>query len=111
MCNFMVQGRGGGLGEAGIAAVYPPGRRPPGQGLDPSYLAVQLRKLQKKQKGMLHELQATAAREAFWQSSSQSAEKALDEVHTQVWQVLRHTLCMLFFKMQSFLAALASRLC
>ena len=51
---------------------------------------------------MLHELQATAAREAFWQSSSQCAEKALDEVNTQVWWVSRHTLCMLSFPSVSF---------
>ena len=102
----MVQGKGGGLGEAGIAAVYPLGRQPQGQRLDPAFLAVQLRKLQKKQKSMLHELQATAAREAFWQSSTQRAEKALDEVNTRVWRVLRHTLRFLFFQMVLFQAVL-----
>ena len=76
-----MQGPGGGLGEGGIAAVYPPGQqRPHGQGLDPAFLAVQLRKLQKKQKGALRELQAAAGREAFWKHSAHSAEQALDEV-------------------------------
>ncbi|KAL0053187.1 hypothetical protein WJX82_002174 [Trebouxia sp. C0006] len=74
-----VKGPGGGLGEGGIAAVYPPGQWPPGQGLDPAFLAVQLRKLQKKQKGALRELQAASGREAFWKHSAQSAEQALDE--------------------------------
>ncbi|KAA6423584.1 MAG: oral-facial-digital syndrome 1 [Trebouxia sp. A1-2] len=74
-----VKGPGGGLGEGGIAAVYPPGQRAQGQGLDPAFLAVQLRKLQKKQKGVLRELQATAGREAFWKHSAHSAEQALDE--------------------------------
>ncbi len=76
----MIQGPEGGLGEGGIAAVYPPGQWPPGQGLDPAFLAVQLRKLQKKQKGALRELQAASGREAFWKHSAQSAEQALDEV-------------------------------
>ncbi len=75
-----MQGPGVGLGEGGIAAVYPPGQRAQGQGLDPAFLAVQLRKLQKKQKGALRELQAAAGREAFWKHSAHSAEQALDEV-------------------------------
>ncbi len=75
-----MQGPGGGLGEGGIAAVYPPGQRAQGQGLDPAFLAVQLRKLQKKQKGALRELQAAAGREAFWKQTAHSAEHALDEV-------------------------------
>lgn len=75
-----MQGPGGGLGEGGIAAVYPPGQRAHGQGLDPAFLAVQLRKLQKKQKGALHELHAASGREAFWKHSAHSAEQALDEV-------------------------------
>ncbi len=75
-----MQGPGGGLGEGSIAAVYAPGQRAHGQGLDPAFLAVQLRKLQKKQKGALHELQAAAGREAFWKHSAHSAEQALDQV-------------------------------
>ena len=71
---------GGGLGEGGIAAVHPPGRHPQGPGLDPGFLALQVRKLQKKHKGLVRELQAAAAREAFWKSSTQSAQQALDEV-------------------------------
>jgi len=78
--RYVMQGPGGGLGEGGIAAVYPPGQRPHGQGLDPAFLAVQLRKLQKKQKGALRELQAAAGREAFWKHSAHSAEQALDQV-------------------------------
>ena len=75
-----MQGPGGGLGEGGIAAVYPLGQRAQGQELDPAFLAVQMRKLQKKQKGVLRELQAAAGREAFWKHSAHSAEQALDEV-------------------------------
>lgn len=77
----LLQGNGSGLGEAGIPAVYPGDRRPPGGlGLDPAYLGLQLRKLQKKQKGLVKEVQAAAAREAFWRSSAHTAEQAVDEV-------------------------------
>ncbi|KAL0029933.1 hypothetical protein WJX77_008191 [Trebouxia sp. C0004] len=74
-----VKGPEMGLGKGGIAAVYPPGQRAQGQGLDPAFLAVQLRKLQKKQKGAMRELQAAAGREAFWKHNAHSAEQALDE--------------------------------
>ena len=43
-------------------------------------MALQLRKLLKKQKQGARELQAAAAREAFWRSSAHAAEQALDEV-------------------------------
>ena len=76
-----MQGNGSGLGEAGIPAVYPGGHRHPGgPGLDPAYLGLQLRKLQKKQKGMVKEVQAAAAREAFWKSTAHTADQAVDEV-------------------------------
>ncbi len=88
-----MQGPGGGLGEGGIAAVYPLGQRAHGQGLDPAFLAVQLRKLQKKQKGALRELQAASGREAFWKHSAHSAEQALDEVTPWLSGSLR-TICM-----------------
>lgn len=77
----LMQGNGSGLGEASISAVYPGGHRHPGgPGLDPAYLGLQLRKLQKKQKGLMKEVQAAAAREAFWKSTAQTAEQAIDEV-------------------------------
>lgn len=79
--SIMMQGNGSGWGEAGIPAVYPGGHRHPGgPGLDPAYLGLQLRKLQKKQKGLVKEVQAAAAREAFWKSTAQTAEQAVDEV-------------------------------
>lgn len=43
-------------------------------------MALQMRKLQKKQKGTARELQAAAAREAFWKDTAQATEQALDEV-------------------------------
>lgn len=63
--------------EGKIQAVYPGQGQPLGamQGL-----ALQIRKLQKKQKGMAKELQAAAAREAFWRDTAQAAEQALDQV-------------------------------
>ena len=90
-CTAGIQGTGGGLGSGGIAAVYPQSQHGQGHGLDPAFLAVQLRKLQKKQKGAVRELQAAAAREAFWRRSSHSAEQALDEVikPASVIQLLR----------------------
>lgn len=61
--------------------MYPGGHRPQGgPGLDPAYLGLQLRKLQKKQKGLVREVQAAAAREAFWKSTAHTAEQAVDEV-------------------------------
>ena len=48
--------------------------------MDPAYLGLQLRKLQKKQKGLVKEVQAAAAREGFWKQSAQTAEQAVDEV-------------------------------
>lgn len=79
--SVVMQGNGSGLGEAGIPAVYPGGHRHPGgPGLDPAYLGLQLRKLQKKQKGLVKEVQAAAAREAFWKSTAHTAEQAVNEV-------------------------------
>ena len=77
-----MQGHGSGLGEGAIAAVYPDARgvQHRGVGLDPAYLGLQLRKLQKKQKGLVKQAQAGAAREAFWKSTAQAAEQTVDEV-------------------------------
>lgn len=61
--------------------MYPRGPRPQGgPGLDPAYLGLQLRKLQKKQKGLVKEVQAAAAREAFWKGTALTAEQAVDQV-------------------------------
>ena len=43
-------------------------------------MALQMRKLQKKQKTTAKELQAASAREAFWKDAAHSTEQALDEV-------------------------------
>ena len=43
-------------------------------------MALQMRKLQKKQKSTAKELQAASAREAFWKDTAHSTEQALDEV-------------------------------
>ena len=78
--------------------MYPQSQHGQGYGLDPAFLAVQLRKLQKKQKGAVREVQAAAAREAFWRRSSHSAEQALDEVikPASVIRLLRLILLTLF---------------
>lgn len=81
-----MQGQGSMTGKGSIAAAYPSGQRPQGglpqggSGLDPAYLGLQLRKLQKKGKGLVKQVQAGAAREAFWKSTAQTAEHAVDEV-------------------------------
>ena len=79
--NVLLQGTGtlaqGNEEEGKIQAVYPGQAQPLGA---MQSLALQIRKLQKKQKYAAKELKAAAAREAFWRDTAQATEQALDQV-------------------------------